>query len=180
MSENKLLAATEQKIEAGLTPQTRDAYEKILVAAMKVSLKDGQAGILAGLGKSQDPLKDVAVGAINVVMLLRKQSPAMPPQALVPAAMTLMLNGLDFMDRSGIEKIDVPQIDKATRHFTNHLLKVFNVTPQMLQQMAGQVNGVMKDPVAMEKIARRTGQVRDPGASTSSGIIPDAPVPEVV
>lgn len=180
MSKNKLLAATEQRIEAELTPQTRENYGKILVAAMKVSLQDGQTGILAGLAKSKEPLKDVAVGAINVVMLLRKQSPAMPPQALVPAAMTLMLNGLDFMDRSGIEKIDVPQLDKATRHFTNHLLRVFNVTPQQLQQMGTKVNDVMNDPVAMEKIARRTGQVKDPGASSPSGIIPDAPVPEEV
>lgn len=169
---NKLLMATEQKIESSLLEDTRAAYDKIIVAGMKVGLADGREGILAGLVKSKDPLKDSARGAINIVLLLRKQSrDTMPAKAIPPAAMTLMLQALDFADRAGIVKIGPKQLTQATRHFTNYIFECFKITLPMLQKMGVRTNQLMNDPTSMEKIGRRAGLVKVPEASTPSGII---------
>lgn len=172
LTTNKVIAAAEQKVEAGLLPEVRDDYLKIVLAGMKVALKDGTNGILAGLKKKEDPLNDCAVGAINLVMMLKREAKGgMPENAMVPASMTLMLQALEFADKAGIIKVGEEELNKATRIWTNYLLKASGVTPQMLSKAAGRVQGVMNDPTQMEAIARRAGTVRDPRAGVPTDII---------
>jgi hypothetical protein len=164
--ENKLLQATEKKIESGLTPENREHYTKIVVAGMKAALAEGPNGILASLKQSKNPVEDCAVGAVNLVMMLREQSRGtMPVKALVPAAMTLMLQALDFADKARIKRIGVKDLDRATRIFTNYVFTVFKITPKMLEGMGVKVRGIMQDPTQMDMIARKAGVVKDPRAS---------------
>lgn len=173
---NKLLAEAEAKLESQLVPATRAAYMKIVVAGMKLGLDGGRNSILAGIVlKSQNPLKDAAVGAINVISLLQKHANGtMPVNAMVPAAMTLMLQALDFAERAKVITIDEAKLAEATHFFTNHFFTVSKITPAMLQKMGTRVHQIMGDPTAMEKINRRAGLVKDPNASTSSGIVNEA------
>ncbi len=168
---NKLLQAAEQKVESGLQPDTRGDYMKIVVAGMRVALSDGPNSIMASLRHSRDPVGDAAVGAINLVMLMRKQSRGtMPAKAIPPAAMTLMLQALDFVDKSRIKRISAPDLDRATHIFTNHMFTVNGITPAMLRSMAVKVHGVTQDPTHMEMLARRAGVVKDPRASQPTGL----------
>ncbi len=163
---NKFLKAAEDELERRLTPDTKPDYMKIVVAGMRVALDKGPQGILATLQHSRDPVQDAAVGAINLVMLLRKQSRGtMPPKAIPPAAMTLMLQALDFVDKMRIKRIGPPDLDRATHIFANHLFTLFHITPAMLQGLAVKVHGVTRDPTQMEMIARKAGVVKDPRAS---------------
>lgn len=158
---NKLLQATEKKLEAGLTPDNRDDYFKIVVAGMRTALDQGPNGIMASLKQSKDPVSDAAIGAVNLVLLMRKQSQGtMPPKALVPAAMTLMLQALDFCDKAGITKITAQKLDRATHIFANHMFRAFNVTPQNLRMLGSKVHAVMQDPRQMDVIAKRVGVVK--------------------
>jgi hypothetical protein len=169
--DNKILAAAEAKVEAGLAPDNRDDYMKIVVAGMRAGLAKAEAGILASLKNSRDPVADAAVGAINLVMLLRQQSRGtMPPKAIPPAAMTLMLKALDFVDRARIKKIGARDLDRATRIFANHMFNIWKITPAVLNSMAVKTHGLMKDPTAMELLARRAGVVKDPRVSTPTGL----------
>lgn len=166
-SSNKVLAAAEQKIEGNLLPDVRANYMKAVVAGMKVALKNGEAGILASLKKSKDPLNDCAVGAVNLVLMLREQSRGtMPEKAMVPASMTLMLQALEFADKAGIIKVGAEELNKATRIWANHIMKRSGVTPAMLARAGSKVEGIMNDPTSMEALARRAGTVKDPRAST--------------
>lgn len=168
---NKVLQAAEAKVEAGLTPDNRDAYHKIVVAGLRVALDKGPNGILASLKQAQDPVMQCAAGAINLVMLMRQQSRGtMPGQAIPPAAMTLMLQALDFVDKAGIQKIGVKDLVRAGHIFLNHLFTVIKVTPAMLQNMAARVHGITQDPTAMEMLARRAGVVKDPRASQPTNL----------
>jgi hypothetical protein len=179
--ENKLLQAAEKKIESGLTPQNREDYTKIVVAGMKTGLAKGPEGILASLKQSKDPVQDCAVGAINIVMLLREQSRGtMPAKALVPAAMTLMLQALDFMDKARIKRVGVKDLERATRIFTNYIFTVFKITPQMLKGMGIKVRGIVQDPTQMDMIARKAGVVKDPRASQPTDMPADTgPTPKL-
>lgn len=160
------LKAAEDKIMAGLTPRNRDNVNRVVVAGMKVALKDGPNSIIAGISKSADPVRDCAIGAVNLAMLLRKESrDTMPVEALVPGAMILMLQAMDFADRVGVLEIGQAEIARGAKIFTNHLFNLAGITPQKFNMLAGRVGGITKDPSQMEALARRSGVVKDPNAS---------------
>lgn len=164
---NQLLQAAEQQVEAKLTPENRSDYLKIVVAGMRAAGHGGPNGLLAGLRRRQDPIADCAIGAVNLVLLMSKQSKGMMPvRAMVPAAMTLMLQALDLVDKAGIAKVDANELGRATHVFTNHLFKSLGISMPMLQNAAQRVHGVMTDPAKMEAIKRRVGASQDPRAGT--------------
>lgn len=165
--QNRILEAAEQKIESGLTPENRANYMRIVVAGQKVGLDGGPNSILASLKDSKNPLQDCAMGAINLCLLMRKQSRGtMPLKAMVPAATTLMLQALDFADRAGILKVGNPELVRATRILTNLIFQKFNISSQMLHTAASKVHAITQDPIQMEKINREAGVVKHPLAST--------------
>jgi hypothetical protein len=164
---NKLLRDLEKQIEASLTPENWPNYMKTVVNGLRVGLNGGPKGLLATLRDSADPVKDCALGAVNLVQLLRIQSQGtMPVQAAAPASMTLMLNALDFAEQAGLAEIGTEQIVRATRIFSNQIFTVLGITPQMLTKAAGAVHEVSEDPAKMEMVRRRAGVVRDPRSST--------------
>ncbi len=168
---NRLLQAAEQKVESGLTPDNQKDYMKIVVAGLRVVLAKGPDGIMASLKKSRDPVHDAAVGAVNIVLLMSKQSRGtMPPKALVPAAMTLMLQALDFVEKAKITKVTAKKLDRATFIFRNQMLGAFHVTPDSLRDAGVKVHAIMQDPTKMDIIARRTGVVKDPRASVPNNL----------
>lgn len=168
---NKLLQSAEQKVESGLTPKNRDNYLKIVVAGLRVALDQGPNGLMASLRKSRDPVHDAAVGAINLVMLMSKQSRGtMPPEAMVPAAMALMLQALDFVDKARIAKITVKKLNRATTIFADHMFKVNNITAAQLKEAGVKVQTLMKDPANRDIIAQRAGMMKDPRAAAPSGM----------
>ena len=166
-----VLQQAEQKIEGNLTPQNRSNYMKVVVAGMKVGMANGPKSLLMSLRHSNDPINDCAKGAVNLTFLLRKQTRGtLPLQALVPAAMTLMLHALDFVDKSGIMKIGAPELDQATHTFTNIMFRNLGITPQMLQQAHTKVMAVVKDPANLEKMKQKAGVVKSANASTPTPV----------
>lgn len=164
---NPLLQQAEAAIEAGLTPDNRDNYLKIVVAGMHAALAKGPDGILAQLQKSPDPISGAAKGAVALVLILRKQAQGvMPLKAMVPAAMTLMLKALDFADRSGIAKVGNDELVRAMHIFTDFLFARVGITRQGLANAANRVHALTQDPEAMAKINLTAGVTRHPLAAT--------------
>lgn len=175
---DQVLADAEQKLESQLLPDVRQDYMKIVVAGMRVALHGGPNSMLAGLkNKSKDPIHDAAMGAINLVLLLRHTAPTMPVKAMIPAAMTLMFHALDFVDKTGLAKVGPDELVRATHVFTNRVMQAWKVTPAMLEHAAGVVHGVMQDPSKMDMLARKTGVVRHPMASQPTEL-PQEPAPK--
>jgi hypothetical protein len=146
------------------TDDRRPAFQAMIDAALVKP--PSFSVILAGLKQSRNPISDSATGAINLVLLMRKQSRGtMPEKALVPAAMTLMLQALDFVDKAGIAKVGKDELVQATHIFTNHMFEAFGVTLPMLTHAANQVHAITQDPAKMELLNRRAGVVKDPRAS---------------
>jgi hypothetical protein len=170
---NPLLQQTEDKIESGLTPDTRANYMKIVVAGMHAGLAGGPNSILASLQKSRDPVSDAAKGAISMVGILRKEARGvMPLKAMVPAAMTLMLKALDFVDRSKIAPIGNPELVRATHIFTDTMFARFGITKQGLADAAQRVHAITQDPAAMQAINLKAGLVKHPMAVTPTPLPP--------
>jgi len=150
---NADLAALEQQIEAGVPAQLREDYQKIVVAGMKAGLKGGPNSILAQLRNSKDPLNDCVKGAVNLTSLLRRMSRnTMPIRAMIPAAMTLMLQALDFADRMGMVKVGKPEIAQATKLFADLIFQANHITNAQLQQVAQKTQGVMNNPQQLQAL----------------------------
>jgi hypothetical protein len=164
---NPLLRQAEQQLETNLAPDNKANYDKIVVAGLHIALQNGPNSFMAKLRNSRDPIGDCARGAVALVLIMSKQSRGvMPMKAMVPAGMTLMFHGLDFIDRAKIAKIAEPQIDQAATTFTNFLFHKLGITPAMLQHAAGRVQEITQDPDAMAKINLKAGITRHPMAAT--------------
>lgn len=171
---NPLLQQAEKQVESQLTPENQANYMKIVVAGMHVGLDKGPDGILAQLRQSADPISDAAKGAVSVVLILRRQARGvMPWKAAVPAAMTLMLKALDFVDRAKIAAVGEPELVRATHIFTDTMFARAGITKAGIANAAQKVHALTQDPTAMEKINLKAGTVRHPMATTPTPL-PDA------
>lgn len=167
---NELLAQTEQALEAKLTPENRADYMKVVVAGLHIALQGGPNGFLAKLHDSADPIEDVAKGAVALVLIMKKQAKGiMPMEAMVPAGMTLMLHGLDFIDRTGT-KIAEPELDRATALFMDNMFFRLGITPKMLETATQKVHQIANDPDSMAKINLKAGITRHPDAALPAAI----------
>lgn len=151
--QNSLIRQAEAQVEQRLKEGVREPYQKIVVAGMKYAMKGGPESLLAKLKDSQDPITDAVKGAIGVVGLLRRAAKgAMPVDALVPAAMTLALQALDFLEKAGVMKIGKAELDQATQLFVETIMPLLGVTPDKMQQITGKVTDIMQDPEKMRQL----------------------------
>lgn len=180
MSSNNLLKAAEDKIESNLLPENKVNYQKLVVAGLKVALANGPQSYMAQLKNSKDPLSDAATGAVNLVFMLNKQARGTAPiQAMVPAAMTLMLHALDFIDRTGMMTVGQKELGDASKKFADVVFRNMNITPQMLKKASESVHNVAKDPAHLEAMKRKAGLVRAPGASVPTDVPEEVPTDAV-
>ena len=151
-TKNTLVRQVEQQIEQRLPAGVREPYEKIVISGMKFALK-GESNVLEQLEQSKDPLTDIVKGVIGIVGALRRAAKgAMPVDALVPAAMVLVLHGLDYAERAGLLKVDKAVIDQATQLFIETITPLLGLPPEKLVQLTGQASGIMQDPDKMRKL----------------------------
>jgi hypothetical protein len=164
---NPLLQTMETALEAKLTPQNRGNYDKVVVAGLHIALAHGPNSFMAKLLHSEDPIGDCAKGAVALLLIMRKEAKGvLPMQAGIPAGVTLMLHGLDFIDRAKIVEIGNPEIVRATTLFSNNLFFRLGISPQMLQHATMRVHQIANDPTAMNAINLKAGITQHPGAAT--------------
>ena len=169
--ENPLLEQTENGIEAKLTPSNRADYQKVVVAGLRIALANGPNSFMAKLHASHDPIGDCAKGSVALLFIMQQHAKGvMPMQAGIPAALTLMLHGLDFVDHAGIVKIAEPELVRATTQFTNQLFWRLGITPAMLQHATKRVHTIVQDPDAMAKINLKAGLTKHPMAAEPTQI----------
>lgn len=169
--ENPLLQQMQNGLEAKLTPENRDDYNKVVVAGLHIALDRGANSFMAKLHASPDPIGDCAKGAVALMLIMRKETRgAMPLQAGIPAGVTLMLHGLDFIDHAGIVKIAEPELVRAITQFTNQLFWKLGISPEMLQKATARVHQIVQDPDAMSKINLKAGLTRHPDAAEPTQI----------
>ena len=113
----------------------------------------------------------------ELVLIMRKEAEGkgqvMPEKAMVPAAMTLLLKLLDYIDRSKIAPIGAPELDRATHVFVDFILARLGITKQMLADAAQRVHRLTQDPQAMHAISLKAGTLVHPLAAkpTEVGLI---------
>ena len=168
---NPLLQQMQNGIEAKLTPENQNDYNKVVVAGLHIALNGGAQSFMAKLHASADPIGDCAKGAVNLMLIMRKETRgAMPLQAGIPAGFTLMLHGLAFLEQSKVLTIAEPELVRATHIFANQLFFKLGITPDMLQHATNRVHQIAQDPDAMARINLKAGLTRHPDAATMTPV----------
>lgn len=153
LAENTLIKQAEQQIEQRLKAGMREPVMKLVVAGMKVAMKGGPDSPLAKLKQSENVLEDCVKGAVGLVNTLRRAAKgAAPVSALVPAAMILALQALDFAERAGVIKVTKEVLDQATELFTETILPAMGVSPAQMKQLTERTMKVANDPEKMRQI----------------------------
>jgi hypothetical protein len=164
---NPGLQAIQDQIERNLTSDNRPNYDKIVVAGMHLALDKGPQGLLAQLHNSRDPITDAAKGAVSLMLVMRSQAHGvMPMKAAVPAAMTLLLKALDFLERSGVIAVNQAVLERASTIFSDYLLARFGISREGLATAARRVNLLVQDPAAVKQMQIKAGMIPHPGAPT--------------
>ncbi len=108
---------------------------------------------------------DAAKGAVALVLILRREAKGvMPLQAMIPAAMTLMLHALDLVNRAGLAKVGAQELDRATTIFANTIFHSAGITAPMLAHATQRVNEITQDPAQLQKLQLKAGMVKHPDA----------------
>jgi hypothetical protein len=178
--ENDLLKANEEGILERLNPTMRRDVQRIVLAGMKVAIKNASTFVPA-LRLSKDPLRACAESAVNIAFLMMKSEGPNPPDhvqaAAAHASYILMLQAMDVAAKLGL--IEVTEgtggtIDKATRMATDRIFAAIHMTEQKMHTAASRVVQVTKNPEQMQAIRLKIGADRDPRAPQPT--IPDEEV----
>lgn len=153
-----LLQKAEMAIEHTLKPDMQKAYHRIVTAGITIAFSKATHGtLMQGLDQSKDPIHDVAIGTVGLLLSMYKQSKnTMPTDAMVPAGFTLMLHGLDYLQRTKGIQIGNDQIVQAHDLYMSTLLPKIGLTPQVMAKATNQAHGAMQNPQLMQKFKQST------------------------
>lgn len=160
MLKNQLLQQAQAKIEAGVADKER--YSRLVKAGTKTIYDKGTfAQLSKAIADSQDPITDVAKGIVAVLsMMAHKARGTIPHEVMLQAGMALLLDALDFLEQSGMVKIDNQALDQATQEYIEAIMPSVGVSPQKMEETLASVKGVMGDPERMAQYKASAGGMR--------------------
>ena len=131
------------KAQIKVPPEMKSAYERIVLAGMKVMFSQETHKMMLQELQGEGPIEQrLAKGIAGLMAILWKQSnQTMPPQLVVPAAMELLLEAIDFINESGQEEVDEQTIGEAIRLTIGAVLQQFGVNEETVKQAAAQEGG---------------------------------------
>lgn len=157
--EDGLLKANEDAILAKLDPKMRRDVQRIVLAGMKVAIHGGPNGILRNLPTSKDPVRDCAIGAVNLAfMMVKSQNPTPSSDVLAATAYAsylLMFQALDVAAKMKKVEITPEVITQATKVATDRVLANMGLTPAKMNMIVSKVGAVTKNPEQMKTINNR-------------------------
>lgn len=159
--QNEMIIKAEAAIDAKVSPKDKEAYDKIVLAGMKVMFEDEamHAQLLQGLRDAQDPMQAAVEGVIGILgLLFQKSRNTMPVGPMILAGQSLMMEGLDFMEETGMIEVTPDLLAQATQSYIETLLPKLGMTPEKMKGILAQAQGVMGDPQKMAAYKQSLGK----------------------
>lgn len=142
--------AVQQNIK--MPPELQEAYERVVIAGMKVMFSKDTHRIMLKEMQKEGPIADrLGKGVAGLMLLLFKESnQTMPPQVIIPAGIELMMQAVDFMRKTGMDKITNKDIGGAMQVLMNTIFEKFGVDPNRFEQMVNQYDNRAVDAAAQK------------------------------
>lgn len=156
---NEMIIKAEAAIDAKVSPKDKAAYDRIVLAGMKVMFsKETHGQLVQGLKESPEPLKTAVEGIIGILGILFKESRnTMPVGPMILAGQSLLMEGLDFMEQGGMIEVTPDVLAEATQIYIETLLPKIGMSPEKMQAIMAQTQGVMSDPEKMAQFEQSQG-----------------------
>lgn len=129
-------SSDEVKAQIKVPPEMRKAYDRIVLAGMKVMFSQQTHQMAMKSLEGDGPIEQrLAKGVSDLMLVLWKQSNGtMPPQLVFPAAIELMLEAIDFLNESGAEQVSEQQIGESIRQLIGTLMEKFKINEASVKQ----------------------------------------------
>jgi hypothetical protein len=163
-------------------PTVRHAdIDRIVLAGMAIMFSKGSHAKINAVmdGLKQSPSEAVAMGIAALISIIDKETKGpLPPPALVPAALILMCQALDFLQKANKVELTDELIAETTQKMLSYMMQKMGLTPekvaQLKQQLASTQSGQQTGPPTEGGVA--------PVAPEQGGIVSEqsgaAPVPD--
>ena len=140
---NPLLDKIEQGIEAKLKPEDKSSYDRIVLAGTKIMFDQQTHGMMIEILQGSGDLPSKVAGGITrlIGLLYQASKHTMPMQAVIPAAITLMVKALDFAERGMGQQLNAAIIAESAKQTSAAILQQFGVTPEKIQSLLVQNKG---------------------------------------
>lgn len=144
------LSADGVQSQMQIPPEMQQAYERIVLAGLKFMF-DPQTHemALAEIEKGEGPIEQrVALGIVGLMgMLIQQSNSTLPPQLILPSAVTLYMHAMDFMAKSG-EPVGKEQVGSGMATMLQELLKNLGIPAEQMAQLFG---GGLDQDAALQK-----------------------------
>ncbi len=134
--------AIRQRVDQRLLPAINTLFDA--GKSLMYSNKTRHMSIVAM--KQTDPTK-IGASFGGMTLVLHSQHPNVPMQVVIPVATLLLCEGLQFMEDSGVVKVDGNFLAMAIKAMYAQILQTIRATPNRLQSMMARKQA-QRQPVA--------------------------------
>lgn len=170
---NPLLSKTRAAILAKVDPRLQKVVLKMVNAGHQIMFSPQTRHLLQQQlqGNAQNP-EAVGSGIAKLLgILFNKSKKTAPVQALIPAGMVLMCDGLDFLEESGAVQVTSQFLAQCTQAAGSAILQMLGVKPEQVQQAMSQVQAQSGRGGRQPIIAGAQGATAVPPAPPARGVI---------
>jgi hypothetical protein len=164
----------QKKIAAKLPPQLQEAYQRVVLAGMKMMFSpQTHQQMMQHLEQGQGtPAQNLGQGMAGLIMIMyQKSNGTMPPQVMIPAATYLLSEAVDFLDKTKAMNLSAADVSNAMEIMIRTILQHCGIDADKLQSNI-QAKGLKgNSPVANMPTAQGTPVTKAPVVN------PGAPVP---
>lgn len=135
-----------------MPPELQEAYDKTVIAGMKVMFSKETHRIMLKELQRQGPLGDrLGKGIAGLMLLLFNESnKTMPPAVIIPAGIELLMQAVDFLRKTGLEKVTNEDIGNGMEQMITIIAQKFGASPEKLQQALSQFDNQNVDAAAQQ------------------------------
>ena len=123
-----------------MPPDLQKAYDRVVIAGMKVMFSKESHRVMLQEIQRPGPLDQrLGKGIAGLMLMLFKESNgSIPPNVIIPAGVKLLMEAVDFLRDSGLEKPTNADIGNGMEIMISTILEKFGVAPDKMAQMLNQ------------------------------------------
>jgi hypothetical protein len=162
-----------QNLLSAMPDNLKNAFERVTIAGMKLFYsKDIQAQIMDDDDEVDAPMfEQLAKGTIAITsQLWTASNSTIPPQVIIPAAIYLLVEGADFLDKSGKFEVTDDDIGQAIEASVVGILDKFGIDSAKAQELAAQLSDQAETGEAIS-VPSQVGSGAPQSASPNNGLL---------
>lgn len=135
-----------------IPPELQEAYDRVVVAGMKIMFSKETHRIMLKEMQKQGPVAQrLGQGIAGLMLIMVKESnDTMPPQIIIPAGIELMMQAVDFMKKTDMAQPTNEDIGQAMQIMITTILEKFGVDPARFEQMLNQFDNTNVQAAAQQ------------------------------